>query len=151
MPDLFHEIFRDLLVTILGSIPLLLLVPVARIVARYDNHSEIVRANHGKGVLDLLRLKCPKATVIAEQPLSRQGLLHDRADSAGETACWCLLLKFEIHVRHSLLLQENPFLGRRLAKEGDVLEENLDDFGVLLVGIIGSFPLTSGSHHKVLD
>jgi hypothetical protein len=73
----------------------------------------------------------------AEKPLPWQRCLHYGADLAGELARRGFLLEFEIYVRQSLLLLENPFLRRSLSEHGNIFEENLHDFLVVLQAIFG--------------
>lgn len=70
--------------------------------------------------------------MAAEQPLSRKWFLHNRTDSARKATGGCLLLELEVDICHSLLLLEDPLLWRVLAQKSDILEEDLDNFGIVL-------------------
>src|SRR6266498_4412825 len=94
--DPFLEFGRYLLDFVFSSIPLLFLVPAARIILAHDDHSEVVSSQVLHRLNNRSRIKLAQDTRSIEEPFPRIRVLHDTTELARESAGWCLLFEPEV-------------------------------------------------------
>ena len=74
-------------------------------------------------------------TMPTQKPFPRKRSLHDCAYLTCEATSRGLLLEFKIHVRQPFLLFKDPLLWRQLSEKRNILEENLNDFFVVVQAV----------------